>query len=209
MISITPRKYFMGFLPLAAGAELIAVFGIVNKASGLYGLLSIFTGHPISGEQWALNIISIILLPFFLYALHCVRRQMALPVAAFAYVYFLDMLANIAFTIYFSVTWFRAFDAEVDKTVAKGGAQLDTASERGVSISIITIALLFKVYASLVLFGFARMLVQKEGLRPDNGQGKAAKLQFILLSIARPFWTRDSRRAGKGRMMSALEEGLY
>ncbi|KAK9323490.1 Inositolphosphorylceramide synthase subunit Kei1-domain-containing protein [Lipomyces orientalis] len=210
MLSIVPRHYFLGFIPLAAGAELITVFGVVNKASGIYGLLSIFTGHPITAAQLVLNVISLLLLPVFLYALHSVRRQQALPVVAFSYIYFLDMLANLAFTIYFSVTWFRVFDGAATAEAAAGtSSSLDTASERGLSITIIVLALLFKVYFCFVLFGYARMLVRKAGLRSDNGEGKYMKqLQYIMLAIAPSFWRRGGRRAGKGRMVNTLEEGI-
>ncbi|KAK9477371.1 Inositolphosphorylceramide synthase subunit Kei1-domain-containing protein [Lipomyces japonicus] len=208
MLSIVPKQYFLGFIPLSAGAELITVFGVVNKASGIYGLLSIFTGHPITGPQLALNIISLVLLPFFLYALHNVRRQNPLPVVAYAYVYFGDMLANVAFTIYFAVSWFRKFDSVV-KQQEDGDSStetLDTASERGLSITIITFILLLKVYFCFVLFGYARALVRKAGLRADNGEGGSQRVQFLLLSIAPSFWRRGGPRAGKGRMTHALEE---
>lgn len=168
------------------------------------------SGHPINAAQWVLNIISIILLPFFLYALLSVRRQNPLPVVAYSYVYLLDMLANIAFTIFFSVTWFRGFD----KVVASGdddanAAKLDTASERGVSISVIVLVLLFRLYSCFVLFGYARMLVRKSGLRFDNGQGKSAMLQYVLLGLTPSFWRRGGRRAGKGRMVTTLEESGF
>ncbi|KAK9431600.1 Inositolphosphorylceramide synthase subunit Kei1-domain-containing protein [Lipomyces doorenjongii] len=210
MLSIVPRQYFLGFIPLAAGAELITVFGVVNKASGIYGLLSIFTGHPITAAQLVLNIVSLLLLPVFLYALHNVRRQNALPVVAFSYIYFVDMLANLAFTIYFSVTWFRVFDVTAATEAGKDtSSSLDTASERGLSITIIVLVLLFKVYFCFALFGYARMLVRKAGLRADNGEGKFTKrLQFIMLAIAPSFWRRGGRRAGKGRMVNTLEEGI-
>ncbi|KAK9238432.1 Inositolphosphorylceramide synthase subunit Kei1-domain-containing protein [Lipomyces kononenkoae] len=209
MPSIVPKQYFLGFIPLAAGAELITVFGVVNKASGIYGTLSIFTGHPITAVQLVLNIISLVLLPVFLYALHNVRRQNALPVVAFSYIYFFDMLANIAFTIFFSVSWFRAFkvtaaaEASQDTTTS-----VDTASERGLSITIIVLVLLCKIYFSFALFGYARLLVRKAGMRADNGEGKfARRLQYIMLTIAPSFWRRGSRRAGKARMVNTLEEG--
>ncbi|KAK9448853.1 Inositolphosphorylceramide synthase subunit Kei1-domain-containing protein [Limtongia smithiae] len=211
MVSLVPRQYFIGFLPLAAGAELITVFGVVNKASGIYGLLSIFTGKSISAAQWVLNIFSIILLPFFLYALHSVRRQNALPVVAYSYVFFLDMLSNIAFTIYFSVVWFREFDkadAEVDPS-----HQIDVPAERGVSITIIVLVLLCKMYFCIAIFGFARSLVRKAGLRADNGEGRLRALQYVLLGVIMPrFWSPARRGVGngssKGLMVDALEEGI-
>ncbi|KAK9365330.1 Inositolphosphorylceramide synthase subunit Kei1-domain-containing protein [Lipomyces kononenkoae] len=209
MPSLVPKQYFLGFIPLAAGAELITVFGVVNKASGIYGTLSIFTGHPITVAQLVLNIISLLLLPVFLYALHNVRRQNALPVVAFSYIYFLDMLANLAFTIYFSVAWFRVFNVTLATEASKDNTpSIDTASERGLSITIIVLVLLCKVYFSLALFGYARLLVRKAGMRADNGEGKfTRRLQYFMLTIAPSFWRRGSRRAGKGRMVNTLEEG--
>ncbi|KAK9474235.1 Inositolphosphorylceramide synthase subunit Kei1-domain-containing protein [Dipodascopsis tothii] len=212
MQSLVPKQHFLGFLPLSVGAELITIFGIVNNASGIYGLLSIFTGHPITAPQLTLNIISLILLPFLLYSLRNVRNQNALPVVAYAYVYFLDMLANLAFTIYFSVTWFRVFDQTAAEAAAKAkdtSAAIDTAAERGLAIAIIVFVLLLKIYFSFVLFGYARLLVRKEGLRRDNGEGKyGGRLQFVLLSIAWSFWRRGGSRAGKGRMADAIDQSV-
>ncbi|KAK9467354.1 Inositolphosphorylceramide synthase subunit Kei1-domain-containing protein [Lipomyces arxii] len=206
MLSIVPSQYFFGFMPLAFGAELITVFGILNKAAGFYGLLSIFTGYSITAAQLVLNIFSIILLPFFLYALHNVRRQNALPVVAYSYVYLVDMLSNIAFTIFFSVTWFRTHGSDVED---KTESALDAPSERGLSISIVTLILLLKIYFCFVLFGFARVLVRKAGLRTDNGEGQYGRpLQFLLLGIAPSFWRRGGRRGGKGRMTNTLDEEI-
>ncbi|KAK9454143.1 Inositolphosphorylceramide synthase subunit Kei1-domain-containing protein [Dipodascopsis uninucleata] len=197
----------MGFVPIAVGAELITMFAIANKASGIYGLLSIVTGHPITAPQLLMNVLSVILLISFLFALHSIRKQNALPVVAYSYIYFFDMLANVAFTIYFSVTWFRHFDEKTSEDGNNnGGDSLNVASERGLSITVIVLALVAKIYFCFVLFGFARLLVRKSDLRPDNGTGKYSRaLQFILLSIASSFWRMGGRRAGKGRMVNTLE----
>lgn len=82
-------------------------FGILNKASGFYGLASILTGKRISAMEWILNIWSLVLLSVFIMAFLGVRNRRALTVLAFAHFYVVDTLFIIAFTIFFCVKWFK------------------------------------------------------------------------------------------------------
>jgi hypothetical protein len=82
--------------------------GIFNKAAGIFGILSIFTGHPISAVEWVMNILQILLLPLFIMAFINIKKKNALRILVFAYIYILDSVAMFAFTIYFIVHWFTA-----------------------------------------------------------------------------------------------------
>lgn len=107
MISFTiiPQAFFF-FVPLQTGAEIISGASIFNKASALYGLGALFTGHPLSPMEWILNLFSIFSLPLMIWGFLSIRKHRPLRSLAFAYIYFLDVFVSLGFTIYFIVHWF-------------------------------------------------------------------------------------------------------
>lgn len=86
---------------------MIVSFGILNKASGFYGLASLLTGHPISAMEWVLNLWSLAFLSLFVIAYIAMRQRQALTILLFAHFYVVDTLFSIAFTIFFCVKWFK------------------------------------------------------------------------------------------------------
>lgn len=106
---------------MSLGADLIVVAGIVNKASGFYGLLSLLTGAHIGVLSWILHIFSLVLLPIYIYAFCAVRARNALYMLSFVHLYFIDTLVDIGFTIAFCVKWFshaRAVAAKASPVVS-------------------------------------------------------------------------------------------
>ncbi|ODV62309.1 Kei1p [Ascoidea rubescens DSM 1968] len=105
---------FLGILPLYIGMEIILGIAILNKFSGVYGILSIFTGHPINFFQWFLNLSSIIILPFYINALKYVKKPHLGKFSLVCCVFLFDTLLSILFIIYFALYW---FETESSKTV--------------------------------------------------------------------------------------------
>lgn len=103
--SLIPRA-FLFVIPLHLGVELITAIGLLNKASGFYGILSIFTGHPLSVMEWILNLLSLATLPLYIMSFQSIQTRNALHMVLFAYLYTLDSLCSIGFSIYFCVHWF-------------------------------------------------------------------------------------------------------
>lgn len=97
---------FLFFLPINLGADIIICAGLLNKASGIYGLLSLLTGHPISVMSWILHITSVVSLPLYIHAYISAKNRNALYMLLFAYIYLLDTGIDIGFTIVFCVKWF-------------------------------------------------------------------------------------------------------
>lgn len=118
----------MWFLPLHIGAEVIIGMGIFNKAAGIFGILSIFTGHPISAVEWVMNILQMMLLPVFVMAFLDIRKKDALRMLAFAHIYILDSFMTLGFTIYFIVHWFTAGARAANATAAKASASASVAA---------------------------------------------------------------------------------
>lgn len=93
-------------MPLSLGADLIIVSGVVNKASGFYGILSLLTGAHIGVMSWILHIFSLVAFPLYVYAFYAIKNRNALFFLAFVHIYFIDTLIDIGFTIVFCIKWF-------------------------------------------------------------------------------------------------------
>ncbi|KAA8915879.1 hypothetical protein TRICI_001972 [Trichomonascus ciferrii] len=129
-LSIVP-KAFLFFFPLHLGAELIIAIGLLNKASGFYGILSIFTGHPLSVMEWILNILSLVTLPLYIMAFQTIHTRNALRMVLFAYLYTIDTLCSVGFSVYFCVHWFT----EKAKVVAASGSESSSSGSGDVTTS--------------------------------------------------------------------------
>ncbi|CAN6674364.1 hypothetical protein TRVA0_052S00562 [Trichomonascus vanleenenianus] len=215
------------------GAEIITAIGVLNKASGFYGILSIFTGHPLDPMEWVLNILSLVLLPVYAHVFLTISQRNALRMVVFAYIYAIDTLvSSLSFSIYFIVHWFStkakemaaaggvvtnngtavANDTQVmrraDDTAVSQSASL--AQETAVTIVITVALLIVRLYFTVVILSYARQLVRQQNLRPHNGVPKGslrAAVQYYALSVAESFWngyrTRDAAKAFPSRTPSA------
>lgn len=146
-VSLIPRS-FLGFLPLHIGAEIITSVGIFNKASGLYGILSIFTGHPISAMEWLMNLWSLVALLLFVWGLRGISQKNGFVLLIFAYIYSFDTILTYLFTLYFAGTWFKENDGMGSSSGSTNGgtgsgaenASSVTNSAHGAGVSTIPLA---------------------------------------------------------------------
>lgn len=115
-------KSFCGAVPLQSGMELILVFTVINKMSGFFGLLSLFTDHPITFLQWVYYFTNAL---FVILAIFCYRslRQLAAEavrnsplntdenlarvkiIAIFVALYIVDFFIGHAFMVYLAKVW--------------------------------------------------------------------------------------------------------
>lgn len=100
-----PRK-FLGIMNLSTGASLITLSLLLNKVSGLYGILAILTGFHLSPFQLSMYIYSIFALVLSAYLAPHIRTQSPLPCIVLACFYVLDSIINAAYTAAFAVAWF-------------------------------------------------------------------------------------------------------
>ncbi|KAI3402680.2 hypothetical protein KGF56_004561 [Candida oxycetoniae] len=169
--SLLPQK-FLGFIPLFIGVEVILGVTILNKASGLYGILSLFTGHPINFLQWLYNSLALLMLPVYVMASITLENQTKSPrKISFATVVFcLDTLIGTFYTMYFIYFWFT-------EDGSGGGAARHVRAESSISASspqsasqqrelffifsttILTTA--FRYYFTLVMLSFTKILLKQ------------------------------------------------
>ncbi|TIA53534.1 DUF1753-domain-containing protein [Aureobasidium pullulans] len=99
-------KTFLYLISLRTGTEMIALTLLINKVSGIYGLLAILTGYHLSWLQLTMYIYSIGVLGALVYLSPHIKRQSPLQCLALAWLYVLDSLINATYTALFGTTWF-------------------------------------------------------------------------------------------------------
>ncbi len=93
-------------MSLRTGTELIALSLLLNKVSGIYGLLALLTGFTLSPLQLSMYIHSVAALVLTAYLATFVRKQSPFHCLALAWFYILDSIINACYTAAFAVTWF-------------------------------------------------------------------------------------------------------
>lgn len=107
-------------MSLETGASLITLSLLLNKISGLYGLLALLTGYHLSSVQLSMYIYSLIALALAAILFPHIRKQSPLECLALAWLYLLDSLINAAYTAAFGVTWFLVVSQHYDSGNASG-----------------------------------------------------------------------------------------
>lgn len=126
-----PRpKSFLYLMSLRTGTELITLSLLLNKVSGIYGLLALFTGIHLSPLQLSMYIYSLIALVITALLSPHIRTQSPFECLALACFYILDSVINAAYTAAFAITWFLVVsqhhsDAAESKEPGAGGSTID------------------------------------------------------------------------------------
>ncbi|WWC70402.1 uncharacterized protein I206_104352 [Kwoniella pini CBS 10737] len=96
---------FLGLLDIKLGAEIILLFGLINKAAGLYGLITILVGG--SFVQLLFYAYSTGTLFAFLWGLKVVKSESASPTLLLSHLYTLDhILLTIFHYIFYLHYWY-------------------------------------------------------------------------------------------------------
>lgn len=97
---------FFHVMSLQTGASLITLSLLLNKISGLYGLLALLTGYQLSSVQLSMYIYSLLALGLTAFLFPHIRSRSPLQCLALAWFYTLDSIINAIYTVAFGVTWF-------------------------------------------------------------------------------------------------------
>jgi hypothetical protein len=97
---------FLCVMSLQTGASLITLSLLLNKISGLYGLLALLTGYHLSPVQLSMYLYSLVALGLAVFLFPHIRKQSPLPCLTLAWFYLIDSVINAAYTAAFGVTWF-------------------------------------------------------------------------------------------------------
>lgn len=101
--------------------ELICIFAVFNKASGIYGLLALLTGAPISPWQMSMYLYSIGAAAIFAYSLRHIKQgpASAFEILIFSWFYVLDTVINLAYTALFATSWFLVVSQQPSGAAAR------------------------------------------------------------------------------------------
>ncbi|CDK25493.1 unnamed protein product [Kuraishia capsulata CBS 1993] len=101
--------------------------------SGVFGLLSLFTGHPINFLQWLFYLASFIVIPVYCHGMLSLKKPRARHMSLISVVYMLDTIVGLFYTIYFAWLWFAEEDSDAaSASTAYTGEKLARAVEEDV-----------------------------------------------------------------------------
>ncbi|EGW30877.1 uncharacterized protein SPAPADRAFT_68109 [Spathaspora passalidarum NRRL Y-27907] len=185
-IRVLPQK-FLGRFPLFIGAEIILGITILNKASGIYGILSLLTGHPINFFQWLFNALALVLLPIYISAFININTQPknVRKMSIATVVYMADTVIGLLYTLYFMYFWFYVEDTAAPesgntKRQEMGDLSAQSASytrELFLTFATTIVVKAVRIYFTLVMMSFTRALLKQHILREGRyGQDDAEHL---------------------------------
>jgi hypothetical protein len=97
---------FLQRMSLRTGAEIITFLQVINKVSGIYGLLAVVTGARIDGWQLSMYLYSTFALVATVFLYKHIRLQSPLQTLLLAHLYAIDSVVNALYTAFFGVAWF-------------------------------------------------------------------------------------------------------
>ncbi|CAI4947650.1 AVN_HP_G0075090.mRNA.1.CDS.1 [Saccharomyces cerevisiae] len=174
---LTLPKSFLGFMPLYLAVEIVLGISILNKCSGAYGILALFTGHPLDFMQWIAYLWSVFTLIVFSQGLYLIHKPNLLVFSQICVLYTIDTISTCFFTLWFTTQWFTLEDtANIDGNNALQSNPISTGklNERGIDISkqsatesyeytmtilITLVSLIFRFYFNFILASFVQELL--------------------------------------------------
>jgi hypothetical protein len=121
MADTTPQN-FLHVMSLRTGAEIITYLQLINKVSGLYGLLALLTGAHLSGLQLSMYLYSFVAFLATLYLYRNIRLQSPFQCLLLAHIYAFDSVVNALYTAFFGIAWFYVLAAHPEDATAAPGA---------------------------------------------------------------------------------------
>ncbi|KTB14351.1 Inositol phosphorylceramide synthase regulatory subunit KEI1 [Nakaseomyces glabratus] len=166
-------KSFFGFLPLYLGVEIVLGITILNKCSGAYGILALFTGHPLDYMQWISYLWSVFTLIVFSQGLFMIHKPKLIVFSQILVYFTADTVLTCFFTLWFSAQWFQSANEEKHETSAPVGVSQNYrrstdlasqgASERyeyTVTMLFTLVTLMFRMYFNFILASFVQELLR-------------------------------------------------
>ncbi|KAK4674852.1 hypothetical protein QC763_124290 [Podospora pseudopauciseta] len=169
-----PRS-FLGFMSLQTGTELVSLALLFNKATGIYGLLTLFTGFQMSILQFTAYFLSIAVIAVLAFCLPHIRKGTPFQNLLLAWVYAVDTIVSGLYTTAFATGWYIQLK-EMQATVASGAPEeeefqmveprgetttpvRDDGIDTAFSMVLIIGFTLIRIYFSLVIMAYARAVI--------------------------------------------------
>ncbi|KXX78643.1 Inositol phoshorylceramide synthase regulatory subunit kei1 [Madurella mycetomatis] len=223
------RQSFLGLMSLQTGTELISLALVFNKATGLYGVLTLLTGYSLSALQVSAYLGSVFVLAVLALCIPHIRTQSPLHNLALAWVYALDTVTSAAYTAAFGTSWYRtviqepsgpAGAEEAAGSPNNGAVQRDASQTAEIkaagdlqdvaaSMVLVVAFTLIRVYFSLVIMSFARMTLLRfvDERMGETEQDDAAGETRSPFAVGAPLG--DGWRGKLGRCMVLVGRGYW
>lgn len=140
---------------------------ILNKCSGAYGILALFTGHPLDYMQWVSYLWSVLTLVVYAQGLYMIHKPKLMVFSQIVVFFTVDTFLTCFFTLYFSAEWFSIANAEknANNDLHKRNPDLASqgASERyeyATTLMFTLVTLLFRLYFNFILASFVQELLR-------------------------------------------------
>ncbi|KAF2863772.1 DUF1753-domain-containing protein [Piedraia hortae CBS 480.64] len=186
------RGYSQSFLRLTSlltATEFILFVLAINKVTGLYGILALFTGYNLTPLQLSHYIYSLLALGAAAYLWPSLRdhgnAQGLLKCVALAWVYVLDTAINSAYTGVFGGQWFLTLARHLndgDRLAAQGGDGFTNPEHKVGSVDILA-ASEGRLKGSTVIVG------THEGIRPPGGAALLQSGSLASIAVVTILWT--------------------
>ncbi|KAI7858796.1 Inositolphosphorylceramide synthase subunit Kei1-domain-containing protein [Circinella umbellata] len=148
-----------GFIPIETGVLIITIFGILNKLSGFYGIISFDTSDPIAFVVYIYSLLAIFVFARGLYGIHTDNVR---AVRWYAIFYWVDCLISIITTTVFAVKWYVYTDhslPELANDPVKQQEHDDVFRMEGVVSIIVLVALrMVHIYFAVVLTSYYKSI---------------------------------------------------
>lgn len=216
-------------MSLQTGTELISLALVFNKATGLYGVLTLLTGYSLSVLQVSAYLGSVLVLAVLAFCIPHIRTQSPLHNLALAWVYSLDTVISAAYTAAFATSWYRtviqdpsgpAAAEEAAGSSNNGHVQRDVSQTAEVkaagdvqdiaaSMVLVVAFTLVRGYFSFVIMSFARVaLLRFVGERMgETERDDAAGETPNPFAVGAPLG--DGWRGKLGRCMVSVGRGYW
>ena len=163
-------------MTLQTGAELVCVALVFNKATGIYGFLTLVTGYAASVLQVTSYLFSVLVIVALGLLVPHIRKQSPFENLALAWLYILDTILNTAYITTFATIWYLSTFHDVGELPSGGPEEAPVGSEKGprdaknesnpdtaASMFLVVLFSLIRVYLALIVASNARWALQRWG----------------------------------------------
>ncbi|KAK7748937.1 hypothetical protein SLS53_000962 [Cytospora paraplurivora] len=191
-------KTFLGLMSLQTGTEIISLALLINKVTGVYGLLAILTGYALDGVQISMYIYSVAVLITLAILTPHVRKQSPFQNLALAWLYIFDTVVNAAYTAAFAAEWYLKSGGNPE------GDSAEQATDTAASMILIVAFTLVRVYLMFVVMSFTRQVLHRytaglaigdkataaQPFAVDTPEGDAwkGKLGRAMVHVGQDYW---------------------
>lgn len=186
-------------MSLQTATEMISLALLINKVTGLYGLLAILTGYALDGIQLSMYIYSVVVLITLAFLLPHIRRQSPFQNLLLAWLYIFDTATNAAYTAFFAVEWYIASEGN------PAGDAAEQATDTAASIVLVAAFTLIRIYLMFVVMSFTRQIMRRyvtelasnsdktTAVKPfapgtPEGEGWKGKLGRAMVFVGQDYW---------------------